>query len=117
MPFLKHEERQPGPPAAKELMPRGVKGTMYQGQMVIRTQPPDLPAVTKPAAPAFPNRLWSSCGVTVIIRWALARSVIRPTDIFTAIRNPGGQKWSSRPAGRSEEHTSEIQSLMRISYA
>src|SRR3546814_8710892 len=25
--------------------------------------------------------------------------------------------WRSRPGGRSEEHTSELQSLMRISYA
>src|SRR3546814_1042162 len=34
----------------------------------------------------------------------------------TALR-PAGTRWSIPPRGRSEEHTSELQSLMRISYA
>src|SRR3546814_4995189 len=38
----------------------------------------------------------------------------RPFDRRKSIRK---RRISLRPAGRSEEHTSELQSLMRISYA
>src|SRR3546814_4911901 len=44
----------------------------------------------------------------------LTRSLIRSTARFSAPCNPTG---GSRSASRSEEHTSELQSLMRISYA
>src|SRR3546814_8580875 len=46
--------------------------------------------------------------------------VIGPLDDLTIFvwRNPDlGAKVQVRPDGRSEEHTSELQSLMRISYA
>src|SRR3546814_7598432 len=33
------------------------------------------------------------------------------------VRRRGQRRWGARAAGRSEEHTSELQSLMRISYA
>src|SRR3546814_6075333 len=36
---------------------------------------------------------------------------------FEQDRTPGGEDVLQRGAGRSEEHTSELQSLMRISYA
>src|SRR3546814_1511256 len=40
----------------------------------------------------------------------------RLPPLLRGIRNSSGQQ-KRRPAGRSEEHTSELQSLMRISYA
>src|SRR3546814_10336408 len=44
-------------------------------------------------------------------RWA------RLVSFLPRLHRTGGVDRSGQPAGRSEEHTSELQSLMRISYA
>src|SRR3546814_7261377 len=48
----------------------------------------------------------------------------QPPPFFAASSSPGASarpsaalRWGKRPKRRSEEHTSELQSLMRISYA
>src|SRR3546814_2590449 len=51
---------------------------------------------------------------------SLAKAQFESAEIWSrfsevAAANPGA--WIRRPASRSEEHTSELQSLMRISYA
>src|SRR3546814_4699126 len=51
-------------------------------------------------------------------RWLHALPPIGPPSRSHAARRPRRRPESFRPAaGRSEEHTSELQSLMRISYA
>src|SRR3546814_1282689 len=47
------------------------------------------------------------------IRWVAFKSVAQSDGIASSCPSPK----SPLPAGRSEEHTSELQSLMRISYA
>src|SRR3546814_1945128 len=50
----------------------------------------------------------------------LRRNVFRrPFRIFPVFseESPAPGRWAPRPRARSEEHTSELQSLMRISYA
>src|SRR3546814_1886227 len=41
----------------------------------------------------------------------------RPEVVEAQVSTDGTRKWLLRSADRSEEHTSELQSLMRISYA
>src|SRR3546814_1454435 len=55
---------------------------------------------------------------TTLFRSARRHSV-RPPGLHRAWRRPPGAPAGARrpAAGRSEEHTSELQSLMRISYA
>src|SRR3546814_9970226 len=49
--------------------------------------------------------------------WSAIRQKVRPTPSPSSARW-GGSRGSGRPMSRrSEEHTSELQSLMRISYA
>src|SRR3546814_1817800 len=52
-----------------------------------------------------------------IMRPALANNVDRVTATFTDSLNASIDKIIAGQNGRSEEHTSELQSLMRISYA
>src|SRR3546814_4700578 len=62
---------------------------------------------------------------TTILRWlghGHARAPELPAGRRGRQAEPGGRRGEPRPAGaepadRSEEHTSELQSLMRISYA
>src|SRR3546814_2502616 len=51
--------------------------------------------------------------------WALAKALFaQPEEVKRAYHAPGGGgQRGYTPLGRSEEHTSELQSLMRISYA
>src|SRR3546814_3646272 len=55
---------------------------------------------------------------TLVLKWI---ADIHATNIDTARREPAAQNIEHlvqlKNAGRSEEHTSELQSLMRISYA
>src|SRR3546814_10379711 len=83
-------------------------------------------AVTLPAAfaPAVVGAIWvamCSCLAPCQIRSGLAAGwslQIRQNDEGCGLPALGNHTAAScRPSGRSEEHTSELQSLMRISYA
>src|SRR3546814_10740186 len=58
------------------------------------------------------NRRWRCSG----IRWRMA-ACSDASRAATKAASPAACSHSRRPHGRSEEHTSELQSLMRISYA
>src|SRR3546814_10090710 len=59
-------------------------------------------------------QLHKSIGITILLL-SLARVLIRFWKPRPAPHHD--RPWARRLAGRSEEHTSELQSLMRISYA
>src|SRR3546814_5056776 len=48
---------------------------------------------------------------------ATQRSAVNVNDIWAMVVAISRAPFDQRPRGRSEEHTSELQSLMRISYA
>src|SRR3546814_3348595 len=78
----------------------------------------------------IPARLWSIHGLATYMDW-LADGMVAVrhvrdgySSLFSGRNNPldeagagRGDKSRGGDAGRSEEHTSELQSLMRISYA
>src|SRR3546814_8652393 len=60
------------------------------------------------SGPTMVRKLWVS-------KWPASRAMVSVRPI-TRVRNAGRPGWVT-VAARSEEHTSELQSLMRISYA
>src|SRR3546814_2055266 len=68
------------------------------------------------AAPVLPWVSRSTIAVQVwcASRWGVLLNVRRATVVMAADLPGCGQPW---PCARSEEHTSELQSLMRITYA
>src|SRR3546814_3275131 len=73
-----------------------------------------------PPAPLSPFTLCETHGIFELPGCRVHRSGVCDRAPMPAIR-PAPTKWRSRSArgqsGRSEEHTSELQSLMRLSYA
>src|SRR3546814_9487190 len=68
-----------------------------------------------PYTTLFRSSASSASARTVIWRSTTRRPISRPTSPISSspwTRRAAGSRW-----GRSEEHTSELQSLMRISYA
>src|SRR3546814_4167831 len=64
-----------------------------------------------PKRRSWPIRRASRCFASEVTVW-MPSSIIRRTSASTSGRNG-----STKSSARSEEHTSELQSLMRISYA
>src|SRR3546814_8696501 len=67
-----------------------------------------LPMVTSPAA-GFALGI-----VVMLLLWAIIAAMVRAGGVLRRLARP---RWVNAFLGRSEEHTSELQSLMRISYA
>src|SRR3546814_8239384 len=75
-------------------------------------------AVPRPAAAnAFVNGVGRRRQIPDAIRVRQRIRMIGPTDSVAQITLCGGREYWPCIASRSEEHTSELQSLMRISYA
>src|SRR3546814_6153057 len=79
-------------------------------------------AATFPASAVPSNRAWSSamdllgaCAHAPSIAAIASRTGMPGLMECRPPVRPGGRRWS-HPVARSEEHTSELQSLMRISY-
>src|SRR3546814_4672007 len=87
-----------------------------------------------PGQPLINSALWiiprmvQGMGLQTVIRRQgkqhlspMEQKYVKPVELITGFRPCQwlvGYEWSSNPANdRSEEHTSELQSLMRISYA
>src|SRR3546814_6633913 len=113
-----------GQPMARSLLPRfalqqdhivpdGVdhpgSGFMLPGTMTVRTQP--MPRTFQVEA------VEGDTSLPRIVRTRARAFVPRRTRRFRGSFGRVGHRGHSRHAGRSEEHTSELQSLMRISYA
>src|SRR3546814_8667966 len=70
--------------------------------------------------PRFPcTTLFRSWAVQAALRRRGSGSLTERdvSEIRRCTRDPGTLRWPARICPRSEEHTSELQSLMRISYA
>src|SRR3546814_6202694 len=71
-----------------------------------------------PYTTLFRSTECESCAiVNVVARPRLPDVVTQFRQALLQVSNLGMQAWRGERAGRSEEHTSELQSLMRISYA
>src|SRR3546814_8139903 len=68
----------------------------------------------------YPNRIWEDCGhwVNLLGEWTPVNTLAYALSMQTLFRWSHLHDWvKSKTGSRSEEHTSELQSLMRISYA
>src|SRR3546814_8597370 len=68
----------------------------------------------------YPNRIWEDCGhwVNLLGEWTPVNTLAYALSMQPLFRWSPLPDWvKSKTGSRSEEHTSELQSLMRISYA
>src|SRR3546814_8849954 len=81
-----------------------------------QSQPNELPSITSTPAAASSSRSASDAAKSLAARASLRRIRVASMSSSVIVAALG---WTRRSAGigRSEEHTSELQSLMRISYA
>src|SRR3546814_1395430 len=63
------------------------------------------------------DRIWSTPMTTNAIELGASASALANLAKRLGLPMPRAGHWMKKEVGRSEEHTSELQSLMRISYA
>src|SRR3546814_4931336 len=104
--------------------------TLFRSARLLRREPPDrerqgeTPAGLAAALSRLPGRVAGAPHIVLRGRWGRALKVQLVVmggrgDHFHPLgqQRTEGRARRDRPQGRSEEHTSELQSLMRISYA
>src|SRR3546814_2890349 len=99
----------------RDLVGRGFRQSEVDALDDALDQAENLSQDSVPGVPGSPSRRISPVGIALIKQFEGCAS-LRSDGLVEAYPDPasGGKPWT---IGRSEEHTSELQSLMRISYA